>query len=207
MPAAYPRGVRRGILGGTFDPPHLAHLVAGEAAYRQLDLEVVSFIPAGAPWQKAGGEVTDALHRWEMTRLAVEGIDYLVADDREIVRRGPTYTIDTLGEFPEDELVLILGADAAANLASWHRAEEVLRRALIAVMPRPGTDREAVEVDGARMVWLDAPELDISGTALRERRAAGRSIRFLVPEAVHSYIERHHLYSGEEIAQEPTASL
>ena len=97
--------MRRGILGGTFDPPHLAHLVAGEAAWRQLGLEVVTFIPAGAPWQKQGRQVTEAAHRWEMTRLAVAGVDYFEADDREILRRGPTYTVDTLAQFPDDDLV------------------------------------------------------------------------------------------------------
>jgi nicotinate-nucleotide adenylyltransferase len=185
--------VRRGILGGTFDPPHLAHLVAGEAAYHQLGLEVVTFIPAGSPWQKAGRAVTAAEHRWKMTLLALEGVDYFEADDRELERDGWTFTVDTLAEFPNDEIVLVLGADAAAGLATWHRSEEVLERATIAVMPRPGTGPGDVDVPGD-VRWLDTPALEVSGTRLRAMRSAGLSIRFLVPETVHEYIEQNHLY-------------
>ena len=186
--------VRRGILGGTFDPPHWAHLVAGEAAFHDLGLEAVTFMPAGAPWQKAGREVAAPEHRWAMTRLAVEGVDYFEADDREIRRDGWTYTIDTLDEFAGDDIVLVLGADAAAGLASWHRFDQIIERVLIAVMARRGTDRDAVEATGARIAWLDVPELPVSGTMLRQRRAEGRSIRFLVRESVHAYIVEHRLY-------------
>ena len=187
--------MRRGILGGTFDPPHLAHLVAGETAFRQLELDVVTFIPAGSPWQKAGRTVTDAAHRWEMTRLAVTGVDYFEADDREIRREGWTFTIDTLAEFPDDDLVLILGSDAAAGLPTWHRSDEVVAKAVVAVMPRPGTDRSAVDMTGDSMVWLEAPALEVSGTRLREIRAGGGSIRFLVPEPVNAYIGANGLYA------------
>ena len=95
--------VRRGILGGTFDPPHLAHLVAAEAAFQQLDLDVVTFMPAGAPWQKAGRSVSDAGHRWQMTLAATDDVDYIVADDREVTRDGWTYTIETLEGFGAEE--------------------------------------------------------------------------------------------------------
>lgn len=186
--------VRRGILGGTFDPPHLAHLLAGEAAYRDLGLEVVTFLPAGAPWQKADRDPSPAEHRWEMTRRAVAGVDYFEVDDREVRREGWTYTIDTLDGFTGDELVLVLGADAAAGLETWHRAEEVMKRAEVAVMPRPGVARAATEASGARITWLDAPELAVSGTMIRERHAAGKSIRFLVPEPVRRYIVDNGLY-------------
>ena len=182
-------------MGGTFDPPHLAHLVAGEAAFRQLDLDVVTFIPAGSPWQKAGRTVTDAAHRWEMTRLAVAGVDYFAADDREIQREGWTFTIDTLGEFPDDELFLILGSDTAARLPTWRRFDEVIARAVVAVMPRPGTDRGAVDLPVDSMSWLEAPALEVSGTRLRDIRAGGGSIRFLVPESVNAYIEANGLYA------------
>ena len=91
--------VRSGLLGGTFDPPHIAHLLAGEVAYRQLGLDRVIFIPAGSPWQKAGRRVSSASHRWVMSHLAVEGVDYFEADDREVHRDGWTYTADTLDTF------------------------------------------------------------------------------------------------------------
>ena len=94
--------MRRGILGGTFDPPHMAHLVAADAASRQLDLDVVTFIPAGAPWQKADLDVSEPRHRWEMTRRAVSGVPGFEADDREVRREGWSYTVDTLATFPED---------------------------------------------------------------------------------------------------------
>ena len=185
------------MLGGTFDPPHLAHLIAGEAAFRAFALDEVTFVPAGAPWQKVGQGVTDAVHRWEMTRLAVQGVAYFRADDREVCRDGWTYTIDTLEEFADDDVVLILGADAAAGLPSWHRAPEVVARTTMAVMPRPGADRSAVEASGAVVTWLDVPEMPMSGTMLRARRRAGLSIRFFVPEAVNQYVIDHGLYGDQ----------
>jgi nicotinate-nucleotide adenylyltransferase len=188
--------VRRGILGGTFDPPHLAHLVAGEAAYRELGIDLVSFLPTGRPWQKAGLEVSPAVHRWEMTRRAVTGIPYFEADDREVTRDGWTYTADTLETFPRrEELVLILGSDAAAGLPTWQRSEAVLARVQLAVMTRPGVERSSVEAAVGAVHWLDAPQLAISGTLLRARRRAGQSLRFLVPDPVLEYIEATDLYA------------
>ncbi len=189
--------VRRGILGGTFDPPHMAHLLAGEAAYREMDLDVVTFIPAGAPWQKEGTGVSAPEHRWAMTCLAVDGVGYFEPDDREVRRPGWTYTADTLDTFPAGEdLILILGADAAAGLGSWHRAADVLGRVALAIMPRPGTDWEAVEAAAGPHHRLSTPELPISGTMIRHRRRGGDTIRFLVPDPVHAYIETHGLYGS-----------
>jgi nicotinate-nucleotide adenylyltransferase len=174
----------------------MAHLVAGEAAFLELGLDLVTFVPAGAPWQKADVGVSAPAHRWEMTRLAVEGIDHFAADDREVNRPGWTYTADTLETFrPDEDLVLILGADAAAGLRSWHRYEEVLDRVSIAVMPRPGAGPTDVEAAIGIHHLLDTPELPISGTSIRRRRREGRAIRFLVPEPVFAYIEAHGLYA------------
>jgi nicotinate-nucleotide adenylyltransferase len=185
--------VRSGLLGGTFDPPHIAHLLAGEVAYRQLGLDRVIFMPAGSPWQKAGRAVSPAPDRWKMTERAVEGVEYFLADEREVHRPGWTYTIDTLATFPVDEEVtLILGADAAAGLSTWERADEVRARSRIAVVPRPGIDRQAVTDAG--VVWLDMPQVAVSGTLIRQRAAAGSGIRFLVPEGVYEYITSHNLY-------------
>ncbi len=187
--------MRRGILGGTFDPPHIAHLFVAESAFRELDLDIVTFLAAGGPWQKSDRVVTPADDRWEMTRLAVEPIAYFEADDREVRRDGWTYTVDTLAEFDDDYLVLILGSDAAAGLPTWRRIDEVLQMAQLAVAPRPGTspsDVEAVLPVGFHR--LSGPELDLSGALLRARVAEGRSIRFLVPDAVDAYIEARGLY-------------
>jgi nicotinate-nucleotide adenylyltransferase len=190
--------MRRGILGGTFDPPHLAHLFAGEAAYRDLGLDVVTFIPAGAPWQKADRHVSPAEHRWQMTRLAVADVGYFGADDREVRREGPTFTIDTLESFPDDEtLTFILGSDAARGIPTWERSDELVRRARIAVVPRPGVSRHEVDwaLRGSDFVWLETPELWLSGTMLRDRAQHGRSLRFLVPDAVWDYLAEHDLYT------------
>ena len=192
------RNVRRGILGGTFDPPHLAHLFAGEAAYRDLGLEIVTFIPAGAPWQKADRAMTAPEDRWQMTLLAIAGVPYFEADDREIRREGWTYTIDTLRSFPDsDELVLVVGADTAAGLPTWHRPDEVLQRATIAVVPRPEVAEEEVNqaLAGGSFVWLDTPAVRLSGTMLRNRARAGHSIRFLVRDGVWRYVESRGVYA------------
>jgi nicotinate-nucleotide adenylyltransferase len=188
--------VRRGILGGTFDPPHVAHLFAGEAAYRDLNLEVVTFLPAGAPWQKADQRVTSAEDRWQMTLLAVDGIPYFEADDREVRRDGWTYTVDTLRSFPDDERFLIVGADAARGIPTWQEADQVLALSTIVVIPRPGVRREEVEevLAGGQVVWLDTPDVRLSGTMLRKQAAAGRSIRFLVRESVWRYVEDEGIY-------------
>jgi nicotinate-nucleotide adenylyltransferase len=136
-----------------------------------------------------------------MTRIAVAGIDYFEADDREVRRQGWTYTIETLDSYGDEEIVLVLGADAAVGLSTWHRGAEVMERAKIAVVPRPGTDPAAVAeaIDGS-FTWLDVPLLDISGTMLRERSRAGGSIRFLVSDGVWRYVAEHDLYVAEGAA-------
>ena len=179
----------------------MAHLFAGEAAFRDLRLDVVTFVPAGAPWQKADRGLSSAGDRLAMIRLAVEGIPYFEVDDREVRRDGWTYTVDTLAEFPDDELVLIVGSDAAAGIPTWHRPEEVLAMADVAVVPRPGTGYgEVAEAIGGGFHWLEGPELDLSATMLRHRIEVGRSVRFLVPEAVADYIVERGLYTGGEAA-------
>lgn len=172
----------------------------GEVAYWQLELDVVSFLPAGAPWQKTGTSVSHPSSRLQMTRLAIAGVPYFEADAREVERDGWTYTADTLGTYPDhEELVVILGADAASRLATWQRYEEVIDRATIAVMPRPGFARsdvaDALGPDG--FVWLDGPELDISGTVIRQRLERGKPVRFLLPEAVRAYADTFGLHRVE----------
>lgn len=188
--------MRRGILGGTFDPPHLAHLFAGEAAYRDLGLDVVTFLPAGAPWQKADRRVTSAEDRWQMTLLAVDGIPYFEADAREVRRDGWTYTVDTLRSFPDDDRFLIVGADTARGIPTWNEADAVMALATIVVVPRPGVERAEVDeaLAGGDVVWLDTPDVRLSGTMLRRQAAAGRSIRFLVRETVWRYVEDEGIY-------------
>jgi nicotinate-nucleotide adenylyltransferase len=187
--------VRSGIMGGTFDPPHIAHLLAGEVAYRQLGLDRVIFLPAGSPWQKAGKQISSPDTRWRMTELATEGVEYFSADDREVNRDGLTYTVDTLATFPADEeLWLILGADAARGLPTWERFEDVVTRARVAVLPRPGTDPHEVEDAIGPTLWLDMAPVAISGTLIRQRVQSGVGYRFMVTEAVYHYVEAQGLY-------------
>jgi nicotinate-nucleotide adenylyltransferase len=174
----------------------VAHLIAGEVAYRDLNLDVVTFVPAGAPWQKADRRVSDPEHRWQMTCRAVRDVPYFEADEREVRRDGWTYTADTLAEFDQrEELVLILGADAARGIQSWQRWEYIVERARLAVAPRPGVDTgEVEEAIPVPFLWLDMPLLLLSGTTIRLRAVAGKTCRFMVAEPVWKYIEDYQIY-------------
>lgn len=185
--------MRTGILGGTFDPIHIAHLHSAECALHQLGLDRVLVIPAGDPWQKADQEVSAAHHRLEMCRLAASGVPGLDVDDREVVRDGPTFTIDTLDSFPADEeLFLIVGADAAAGLDSWHRWNAIAERATISIAPRPGV----VSPEFPDAVHIEMGRLEISSTDIRARVRDGMPFRYLVTRDVHDYIVANHLYAN-----------
>lgn len=188
--------MRTGILGGTFDPIHIAHLHAAQTALHQAGLDRVLIMPAGDPWQKSDHQLTPARHRLEMARLAVEGVGGLEVDDREIDRDGPTYTIDTLRTFPEDEEIhLVMGADTALGIMSWKRPDELRRRATLLVVPRPGVDSTVVGEMLPEAVFLDMAVLEISGTEIRDMARRGAPFRFLVPEPVYDYITAHDLYA------------
>jgi nicotinate-nucleotide adenylyltransferase len=187
--------VRTGILGGTFDPIHIAHLHAGECAMYQAGLDRVLFMPAGEPWQKRANGVTPGHHRLEMTRIAVDGVDGFEADSREVDRSGPSYTIDTLDTMEGDDLFLILGADAASRIGTWHRASEVLERVTILVAPRPGTDSTFVADSVPGAMFLDMAVLEVSGTEIRHLASTGQPFRFLVTEGVHRYVTEKALYT------------
>lgn len=153
-------------------------------------------MPAGRPWQKSGLEVTASEDRLEMVRRAVEGVDGFEVDDREVLRDGPTYTVDTLDDFPEDEdLFLILGADAALRLDTWKDHLRVLERAVIVVAPRPRIDLTEVAALLEEALFLDMAMLEVSGTELREMGRVGSPFRFLVPAPVFDYIEEKGLYA------------
>lgn len=131
-----------------------------------------------------------------MTQIAVSGVPEFEADDREVRRNGLTFTADTLATFPEyEELFLILGADAAVGLPTWHRFEEVVSRATIVVAPRPGTDSREVGAVVPGAVFLDMAVLEVSGTAIRHLASHGHPFRFLVTAPVHGYITEHRLYA------------
>lgn len=185
------------MLGGTFDPPHLAHLVLAEAAHCQLGVSAVEFIPTGNPWWKSQPPPSAAHHRLEMIRRATAGIPYWKVNDCEVRRDGPSYMADTLQTFDSrDEVYLVLGADAAIGIREWMRWREVVERVRLVVAARPGTDLQRVEqAVGHSPTWLEIPRLDISSEQIRRLCRAGQSIRFLVPEPVLEYIAENRLYS------------
>lgn len=187
--------VRTGILGGTFDPIHVAHLHSAECALHQAQLDRVLIMPAGDPWQKSGRDVTPGEHRLQMCRLAVEGVEGIEVDLRELERDGPTYTVETLATFPADEeLFLILGSDSLAGIRSWERWEEVVERVTVIEAPRSGVERGVGADLGA--VQLEMGLLEISSTDVRRRIAAGEPYRYLVTGPVHGYIEVTSLYAN-----------
>jgi nicotinate-nucleotide adenylyltransferase len=199
--------VRIGILGGTFNPPHLGHLICAQEAYLQLGLGRVTLIPARIPPHKPVEDEPGAEHRLELCRLAIRGDEQrFEVSDLEIHREGPSYTVDTLEELhssaPDHELFLIVGGDIAAGLPNWHRPEQVLSLATLAVAERRGTPRAAVDEalatlpGGERTCFFRMPRIAISSTMLRERVRCGQPIRYYVPEALERYINGHRLYAG-----------
>lgn len=194
-----------GILGGTFNPPHLGHLVCAQEAHLQLGLERVLLIPARIPPHKPVPEEPGVEHRLAMCRAAIAGEEgRFEVCDIEARREGPSYTVDTLSwlrsEMLDSELFLIVGADVAVGFPRWQEPAQVLSMATLAAAGRPGTDRAAIEqalaeVDGGeRARFFEMPEIGVSSTMIRERVRDGRPTRYLTPDAVRDYVDRHGLY-------------
>jgi nicotinate-nucleotide adenylyltransferase len=194
---------RLGVLGGTFDPVHIGHLLLAEASREGADLDRVVFVPAGFQWRKAGREITPGGQRCEMVRLAIEDNSAFSLSTLEIEREGPSYSEVTLAalaaENPGAELFFILGADALADLPNWHAPQRILDLATLVVASRPGEDGSAAPLAALgdlqpRIVWINMPAMAVSATAIRDRVRAGRSIRYLVPDSVREYIDENGLY-------------
>lgn len=193
-----------GILGGAFNPPHVGHLVLAQEAICSLGLDELILVPTGvAPHKRIEPEPGPAV-RLALTEVAVAGVEGLRVSDVEVAREGPSYAYRTLellaDELPGSQLTFVMGADVAAGLEGWHRPERVLELARIAVARRPGIDEAAVD-DALRRLGADGgafevemPEIGVSSTLVRERVAAGRPIRWLVPEAVAGLIADRDLY-------------
>ncbi len=191
---------RVGLLGGTFDPPHLGHLVVAECARVELALDEVRLLVAGDPYQKS--TTSSPEDRVAMTAAAVVEDDHLRIDDRELAREGPTYTADTLAELgreePDVEWYFLLGEDAAAGLSTWDRVAEAFTLARFVVVTRPGDDApEPASLPGP-VIHLEIPQLEVSSTQLRARYADGRATRYLVPLPVDAYIRSRSLYGGPD---------
>ena len=203
MPAPADAGgaARVGVLGGTFDPPHIGHLRVAEAARDTLGLDRVLWVPAATNPLKQGRPQTPAAHRLAMVRLATADHEAFEVSDLEVAREGVSYTVDTLRALrdarPGLAWTLLVGGDSLASFARWREPEAILDLAALAVYPRPGADLAGVPSDLlARAKVLDVPLLDVSSTAIRDLLRAGRSVRYLVPDAVRAYAAEHALYRG-----------
>jgi nicotinate-nucleotide adenylyltransferase len=197
--------MKLGVLGGTFDPVHIGHLVLAERAREQLGLDRVLWVPAGDPWRKRSRRISPASHRLKMVQLAIDGHPAFEVSTIELQREGPTYSADTLEQLhqkqPGAALFFILGYDALIDLPNWHDPHRIVSVATLVVAQRAGEQRlsraelrELLPGLPGRVVWVDMPRLDVSGTELRARVRAGKSVRYLVPDAVAAYIEEHGLY-------------
>ncbi|MGB1795325.1 MAG: nicotinate-nucleotide adenylyltransferase [Acidimicrobiales bacterium] len=187
-------GQRIGLFGGTFDPPHLGHLAVAIAARDALELDRTLLVVANQPWQKVSHRpVTEARHRLAMTELLVQNSDGLEVSDLEIVRGGMSYTIDTVKQLQEagHEVVLIMGADAAAGIDSWERATELSRLTRIAVVDRPGYDMP--ELANWSVDKIPAQSISVSSSQVRSSMSEGSPATDNIPSAVRRYIDLHHL--------------
>ncbi len=185
-----------GILGGTFNPPHLGHLIMANEAYHSEGLDEVRFMPNFiAPHKEVDG--ANASQRLEMTRLAIEGHAEFRVEDFEIQQGGVSYTYDTMLKMmnlePETEFYFIIGGDSITDLAKWHRIDELAKLVRFIGINRPGYENTSPYL--VRMI--DSPEMHLSSTMLRNRMAQGRTISFLVPEKVEAFIRKERLYGPE----------
>ncbi|MDD5647645.1 MAG: nicotinate-nucleotide adenylyltransferase [Dehalococcoidia bacterium] len=200
--------MKLGIMGGTFDPPHMAHLVIAEMARTGLQLDKIIFIPAGDPWMKSVYTVTCAKKRVEMVGRAIDSNPSFSLSLIEVDRPGPTYTVDTIeqlaGEIGQNsEMFLLLGWDSVAELPYWKAPYRLSKMVRIVAFPRPGAVKpdpkemeKAMPGSAERIIHMDQPYLSISSTCIRQRVKEGKSVRYLVPEGVALYIVEHKLYTA-----------
>jgi len=190
-------GRRIGVFGGTFDPPHVGHLVTAVNVRHALGLDEVLMVVANRPWQKEGTRtLSDPKDRLTMVQAAVQGLEGVVASAVEIDRGGVSYTADTLAalaeQWPGAQLFTIIGDDAAAGITSWERIDDVVARSRLVVVDRPGVHVALPE--GFEFMRVEVPRLEVSSTDLRARCVDGRPLDFLVPSTVQAVIERRGLY-------------
>ena len=193
-----------GILGGTFNPPHVGHLVMAQEAYDQLELDRVVLMPVAVPPHKEAREDPGAAERADLCRLAVGDDARFDVSTLEVDRGGASYTVDTLRLFhdleAEHDLIFIVGGDMAQSLPAWREPEAILALARLAVAEREGARREDIARrleplhNGDRVLFFDMPRIDVSSSAIRRRVAEGRPIRYLVPDAVAAAIAERGLY-------------
>ena len=184
-----------GILGGTFNPIHIGHLILAEEAREKLGLDKMIFMPANLPPHKDAADIASACDRFKMIKLVTKGNKFLIVSNIEIKRSGRSYTIDTLRElkskYPGDELYFIIGSDLLKYLAEWKDLDQILKMVKFVVATRPGYPLEHIP---SYITTLPIRAVDISAFEVRERVRDGRSFRYLVPETIYSYINKRGLY-------------
>lgn len=184
-----------GIMGGTFDPIHNGHLILAEEVREKMKLEEIVFIPTGRPPHKRERKITAAEHRMAMTILATNSNPKFKVSSIEIKRRGFSYAIETIEEMKrrkEAEYYFILGSDAAKELSSWYQAEELVKECEFVVAKREGSE---IEISQQKQIHvIETPKIEISSTEIRRRIKEGKSVKYLIPEAVEAYIRKENLY-------------
>ncbi len=203
--------MRIGILGGTFNPLHIGHLIIAEEVYYRHGLSRVVFIPAGIPPHKGTNDLIEARHRYEMAKLAIKGNDHFEVSDVEISREDKSYTIDTIDAHPErygrdSDPHLIIGMDTVSELPTWKDIKRLADLCRIVVVNRPGNTQDNLnqlipvlgekKVEEIRGIQVEIPPIGISSTEIRSRLRSGLHIRYLVPREVELYINQHGLYRG-----------
>ncbi len=195
---------RLGLLGGTFDPLHIGHLILASIAAEALALDAVWFVPAADPPHKQGRAITPAEHRLAMLALGIAGDSRFALSRIDVDRPGPQYSVDMVALAqalqPQAALFFLLGSDSLVDLPHWYRPDLLLSRCTLGVYRRPGVPLDMAALEArlpglhGRVVWVDGPGISLSASAIRERVRAGQSIRYLVPESVRVYIQAHQLY-------------
>lgn len=201
---------RVGLYGGSFNPIHIGHLIVARSVAERLELTRVIFIPSAVPPHKEGERLVEPRHRAEMVRLAIAADPLFDFSDFDLARQGPSYTIETIAHFKKGlpagaELFWIIGADWLTELDTWYKAAELVDACTVVTAARPGWDQPDLaalstklgdaQIAKLRAHVLDTPRIDISATDIRQRVAAGKPIRYLVPESVRQYIEMFRLYA------------
>jgi nicotinate-nucleotide adenylyltransferase len=191
-----------GIFGGTFDPIHMGHLLLAEQALEAAALDQIWFIPAGEPPHKQGKAITPAEHRMQMVELAIQGNPRFYASGIELEREGLSYTVDTIEKlnelYPDIKFFLLVGADMVKDLPHWYKIKKIIQFVRVIALGRPGVWIEGLpDFIEKRLSWIpDAILTNLSSSTIRQRAREGKSIRYLVPDAVYQYIKEHGLYGS-----------
>jgi nicotinate-nucleotide adenylyltransferase len=191
---------RIGVLGGTFDPIHVGHLIAAEGVRVELQLDRVIFLPAAVPPHKDWAGISEAGHRLRMVRLAVEDNPAFEVSEMELKRGGTSYTIETIRQLkaengPDVDLFFLMGGDSLVEITAWKDYRSLLRECTVVAFPRPGQDLSRVDPEILEQIrGVRTPEIDVASRDVRERVRQGKSVKYLIPSAVEKYILTHGLY-------------